>query len=159
MESQGNPASPFMPRKAPNTSALGHRSLEELLNSPVWKLLPEISPLKPTAPRPVPVTSPLKTPGHSRQRAVLRSLKRTFEELFGDCSDLDDWVRKKEKEEKKNGQEKEEEEPSPSLIGWIRAITRRYIGCLVTVTVTVTGFTDQRSCTIQSPPTTPPPKL
>ena len=89
-ESQGKPDSPSTPRKAPATPAPGHRSLEELLNSPVWKLLPEISPLKPTPPRPVHVVSPQKTLGSLRQRAVPRSLKKTFEDLFGDCSDLDD---------------------------------------------------------------------
>ena len=90
VESQGKPESPSTPRKAPATPTPAHRSLEELLNSPVWKLLPEISPLKPTPPRSAPVASPLRTPGSLRQRAVPRSLKKEFEELFGDCSDLDD---------------------------------------------------------------------
>ena len=106
--SQGNPASPSMPQKELETlatTAPGHRSLEKLLNSPVWKLLPEFAPLKPTPPRPAPVTSPLKTLGHPRQRVVPRSLKRTFDKLFGDCSDLDDC------------EKKEKEEPTPIFTG------------------------------------------
>ena len=89
---------------APTTKSARHASA-----------MPEISPLKPTPPRPIPVTSPRKIQGHSRQRVVPRSLKKTFEELFGDSSDLDDWERKK-------------KSSHTSFTGWIWAPTRCYPG-------------------------------
>ena len=81
--------------------------------------------MKPTPPRPSPVASLLKTPGSLRQRAVPRLLKKTFEELFGDCSDLDNFENQKRKGRKKNSEKKKEEDLVPSLIQ-----TRRYPGTI-----------------------------
>ena len=76
--------------------------------------------------------------------AVPRSLKKTFEDLFGDCSDLDDWEDQKRKA-RKNSEMKEEEEPASPLRkpGANRALRRHWLECLATDTRT----TDQRSYT------------